>query len=277
MINNIFFVAKPQNAKVNLEIVLKNQKIMLQRQTKFQISLDTLTSLMCDYFDRPTCDRDFSNVSNVSQPVVESSGTLPFEPIDSVEKLTEFEEKLKNETYMNEIVESMAFICGKSGTAIGLDCCYKLIDYFLTRNFVTQCSWTGNTRLGPGIEKVPLKFFESFRKCFRSIITLADSKFTETECEDFFKRVMKNSIQRQKSGTIRQSKHKRRPKNLKYNNMRTWRKHEFEHVSRSPKEFESLDESGKEANEMNESYIKIDLDFDHDEIGNEAEKYDLPN
>ncbi|XP_066256700.1 uncharacterized protein [Euwallacea similis] len=253
--------ASNQKPDVSLKAVLRNQKLMMHRQLKLQRSVDALTSYMFDYYNNPPMDSSSLTPVPVCEESASSKISSPIEPIDSLEKLTQFEEKLKDETYLAQVIESMSFICGKSGKAMGLDCCYKLIDYFLTRRFVAQCSWTGNTRMGPGVGKVPLKFFHNFRKCFRDIITLADSKFTETESEDFFKRVMRNSVKRVSAGQMRQSRHKNRPKNLKYNHVQWKRTHNEEE-----KQFDELVESEKDGNgESSQSYIKVDLDFDEEE------------
>ena len=122
----------------------------------------------------------------------------------------------------------MKFVCGSEGKSNGVDCCYKLIDYFFTREFLTECSWTGNSRIkdenkavnGQSVEgpdsggKIPLKFYRNVRTLFLKLIIEADKDFTELKCEEFFKRVMKNSKQRLNAKTC--SKHKSRPKNLKY-------------------------------------------------------------
>ncbi|CAG9764324.1 unnamed protein product [Ceutorhynchus assimilis] len=240
------FYGKKKSTKISLKTIVANQKIMMQRQSKFQKSLDTLTETIYEYFNKPH-DEGYIYNEPAQASTSEVAKRPAIEPIGSPEKLSEFEEKLKQENYMLEVVESMSYICGKSGTSIGIDCCYKLIDHFLTRSFATQCSWTGNTRQGPGMEKVPLKFFENFRKCFRSIITLADSKFTEAQNEDFFKRILKNSVRRQQSTSMRQSKHKNRPKNLKYN-CREWRSDYAE------PQFDELLEEGED-----DSYIKLEV------------------
>lgn len=210
---------------------------MLKRQLKLQKSLDSLTSFMYECFNT-TPELDFSSIQPPKNQL--------FDPVDSHEEIAELEDKLKNVDYFSQVVNSMSFICGKNGDGIGLDCCYKLIDYFITRQFANQCSWTGNTRTPSGTGKVPLKFYENFRKCFRSVVTLADSKFTETDCDDFFKRILKNSAQRINANQLRQSKHRNRPKNLKYCQGRV--------------------EEKESETEKNDTYIKIDTDSLQEEM-----------
>lgn len=144
------------------------------------------------------------------------------QPVNSLEELNALEETLKNDATMRNHIDGMCFICGNSGKSNGTDCCYKLIDYFVTRHFLLRCSWTGNARaLNPKQStnsKVPLKFYKGFRKLFLKLVMLADKDFTEMDCESFFKRVMKNSKQRLEA-KINASKHKNRPTKLKYNFM----------------------------------------------------------
>lgn len=223
---------------------------MLKRQLKLQKSLDTLSSFIYEYFNTPS-DLDCSSNQLFNEATNATKNQL-FDPVDSHEELADLEEKLKNTDYLSQVVNSMSFICGRSGDGIGLDCCYKLIDYFITRNFANQCSWTGNTRTPSGSGKVPLKFYENFRKCFRNVVILADSKFTETDCDDFFKRILKHSVQRINANQLRQSKHKNRKKNLKYWKGRIEGK-------------ESLNEAEKHSNES-QSNIKIDTDYSQEEM-----------
>lgn len=156
-------------------------------------------------------------------------------PVDSLDDLNNLEKLLEDQKNMQKLSTSMAFICGTGGKAQGVDCCYKLVDYFFTRQFLTQCSWTGATRLadtnagsgpsdgnesGPstssgGVGKVPLKFFRKTRQLFLNLVMRADKDFSELDSEKFFKTVLKNSKQRTTAKNLT-SKHKNRPTNLKY-------------------------------------------------------------
>lgn len=109
----------------------------------------------------------------------------------------------------------MSVICGKSGKENGLDVCYKLIDYFIDRNFLKMCSWTGNTREKDASgSKIAVKYFKNFRNCFLKVVRLADIEFSEQKCDIFLKRVLKNSTQRSNAKRIL-STHKNRPKKNK--------------------------------------------------------------
>ncbi|XP_065076550.1 uncharacterized protein LOC135700088 [Ochlerotatus camptorhynchus] len=63
--------------------------------------------------------------------------------------------------------------------------------------------------------KVPFMMYKKIRQLFLKLVLQADNDFTAIKCEEFFKRVLKNSKQRLLAKTV--SKHKNRPKNLVYN------------------------------------------------------------
>lgn len=145
-------------------------------------------------------------------------------PVDSLEELDALEKKLQDEAQMRKYVNGMSFICGTSDKVRALDCCYKLIDYFVTRDFLTQCSWTGVARALDGSEttpegekkKIPMKFYTKIRALFTSLVLLVDRDFSEFQCEKFFKTILKNAKQRLNAKTMT-SRQKNRPCNLKYN------------------------------------------------------------
>ena len=66
--------------------------------------------------------------------------------IATLDNLQQLEASLKDESTMQKYIQSMSFICGTSSKSNGIDCCYKLVDYFITRQFLLQCSWTGGSR-----------------------------------------------------------------------------------------------------------------------------------
>uniref|UniRef100_A0A6E8V386 DUF4806 domain-containing protein n=1 Tax=Anopheles coluzzii TaxID=1518534 RepID=A0A6E8V386_ANOCL len=68
------------------------------------------------------------------------------DPIATLDNLEQLEASLKDESTMQKYIQSMSCICGTSGKSNGIDCCYKLVHYFITRQFLLQCSWTGGSR-----------------------------------------------------------------------------------------------------------------------------------
>lgn len=178
---------------------------MLSQQAKIQVSIESLVNLLNKNLSKINVNRE-SNLNLIKND---------FSPVNSEEKLKDLEEKLKDELFFNETVDKMSIICGKTGKENGFDVSYKLIDYFIEREFLKECSWTGNTREGGSTKKIPLKFFINFRKCFLKTVFLADSDFSEQKCDIFLKRILKNSVQRSTAKRIL-STHKNRPKNIVY-------------------------------------------------------------
>lgn len=180
--------------------------MIIQQQAKMQTSLDILVNILNDHLQ----------IEKKQEQQTVTKNFIISAPIDSEEKLKNLEEHLKNENHMQQVVSEMSYICGRSGKQNGMDVCYKLIDNFLERNFVSSCSWTGNTKVGGGsTSKVAIKYFVHFRKCFLKTVLLADKDFSEQKCDIFLKRILKNSNQRKRSKKI-MSASKKRPKNLDY-------------------------------------------------------------
>ncbi|XP_055532054.1 uncharacterized protein LOC129722553 [Wyeomyia smithii] len=151
-----------------------------------------------------------------------------FDPVNSLDDLDKLEDSLKDDNIIEKYIRSMSFVCGTSGKCNGLDCCYKLVDYFFTRQLLILCSWTGSSRKPvkknnsdlarssfEDNDKIALKFYKKIRALFLKLIVLADRDFSEINCDMFFKRIMKNSKQRvvAKQAT---SKHRNRPQNSHY-------------------------------------------------------------
>ncbi|XP_055524630.1 uncharacterized protein LOC129718173 [Wyeomyia smithii] len=203
----------------NQNKILENQRRMQQMMTSMMTSIDYLTQAVKVNRAAPSTQTpriDFNDLESV----------CVIQPVNSVDDLNQIEESLKDDAYMRKHLAGMSFICGSNGKANGIDCCYRLIDSFITRSFLLNCSWTGNARDLDGASsaenarsdtkrKIPLKFYNRFRTLFFRLVKLADKDFTEVECEVFFKRVLKNSKQRVEA-KMTTSKHKNRPSKLKY-------------------------------------------------------------
>lgn len=205
---------------VSLEDVVSNQTLIIGNQAKIINSLAQLKASM-DYINDRVLQIESGSLGNATG--VHSDVLL--KPIESLEMLNELEKILNDDTVMVKYVKTMSHICGKTGKEDGLDCCYRLIDHFMTRQFLTTCSWTGISRDNAAAEesngesepqiKVPFMMYKKIRQQFLKLVLQADNDFTAIKCEEFFKRVLKNSKQRLLAKTV--SKHKNRPKNLVYN------------------------------------------------------------
>ncbi|XP_062564454.1 uncharacterized protein LOC134227165 [Armigeres subalbatus] len=203
--------ANQQTIMDNQQIIVNNQIKLMQAIAKLQTGVDLIIE---------------NNMFGNQQP--KDTNKILLQPVSSIAEMNALEQSLKESGSADKYIKNMSFICGTDGKASGMDSCYKLIDYFVTREFMHTCSWTGNTKLTDehismntmpdlqieAVGKVPLKFYCHFRSLFLKLIRLSDKDFTEVKCDEFFKRVMKNSKARLQAKSS--SKHKNRPCNLKY-------------------------------------------------------------
>lgn len=160
-------------------------------------------------------DRDMTETRSRSS--LPNDPINPIKPVESLEELIGLEEKLQDQNYMDELIGLLTFICGTRDVGNGANHCYKLVDFIFTRQFMTTCSWAGGSREQK--EKVPFKMFKHVISMFFQLVHMADTTFTLEQCENFFKGVLKNSVRRNergKTGVVRCSKTKNRPKKLVY-------------------------------------------------------------
>lgn len=110
----------------------------------------------------------------------------------------------------------MTSICGEDGKENGINCSYLLVDNFFTRQFMTYCSWAGGSRNTAG-GKIPFKIYINTMSLFHTLVQRADKDFSMIHCQQFFKKVMKNSTRRNSCGPItRTSRAKSRPSRMIY-------------------------------------------------------------
>ena len=146
---------------------------------------------------------------------IERNLDIVLKPVKSLEDFIKLEERLKDSSYAARLIDSMVYICGDSGKAKGIDSCYKLVDCFVDRQFLQNCSWTGNSR-NTESTKVALKYFEKFRHCFLNIVLRSDKDFSEAELDKFFKNILRNSKQRSNVRNIINLASENRPQYLAY-------------------------------------------------------------
>nr|XP_023027971.1 uncharacterized protein LOC111516016 [Leptinotarsa decemlineata] len=181
------------NIKPKLIKILKNQDILLQKVAKLEVALSKMKNVI-------------KNEKNHENMKVDNM----FEPIDNIQDLNSLEDKLKDKDIFDEFLRKTNEICTlnrKISNTAKDDCCH-VIDYFFTRNFMTQCSWTGACK-ERNMEKIPFKIYKNVIALFFEVIHLSNKTFTKQHCETFFKNVMKNSTRRNNnSATSRQTKSK---------------------------------------------------------------------
>ncbi|XP_073952592.1 uncharacterized protein isoform X1 [Choristoneura fumiferana] len=187
--------------KTLLLAVLANQTKMMKQLSKLQSSFNHF---------RDTRPRDLVNSDDTTpQSASNLSSSRRIKPAKNLQDLEELEENLSNEEFFSDVVSEMKLICGFSGTSIGLNSCYKLVDYFVERECLLHCSWTGSTRSETEGLKIPFKRFTNLMKCFHALVQESDSTFSEVDCQEFFKRILRNSKKRlsctgQRASTRRQ-------------------------------------------------------------------------
>nr|XP_019527428.2 uncharacterized protein LOC109399441 [Aedes albopictus] len=124
-----------------------------------------------------------------------------FEPVKNLAELDAIEEKCKNDSFVANVVRSMGKIHGKHRfTGAGQTVCLQLIDYFIDRQFLRECSWTGvsktkdpNGNLRP---KIAFSKYSKFIDLFFQSVLNADELFTLESCHKFLKQCIRNSKQR---------------------------------------------------------------------------------
>lgn len=138
-----------------------------------------------------------------------------FPPVKTIDELKALEENLKDPNFEKKYISSMSTLCSRGNNMRGLTLCYRLIDFFISRDLLLQCSWTGNTRNQNEHEKTAFKFFERIRSSFFYVVHNSDETFGKIECDQFFKRVLKNSKQRLTASLSPQCRQKKSVENLK--------------------------------------------------------------
>lgn len=110
----------------------------------------------------------------------------------------------------------MSAICGEDGNQNGINCSYILVDHFFTRRFMTKCSWAGGSR-NSDEGKIPFKIYLNTMNLFHTLVQRADQGCSMIHCQQFFKKVIKNSTRRNSCGAItRASRAKCRPRKMVY-------------------------------------------------------------
>lgn len=183
--------------KTKVDIVIENQLKIMKELAKIQTLLEVLE------LNKKQDDRSLK---------IEIG--LNFKPINTLEELKKFSEEIANPIVFDSYFRSMSVICGVQSKCKGIDHCYSLVDKFFTRKFFTLCSWAGGAKIPH--TKFAFKSYENIISLFFKLVHQADESFTLEQCEVFFKNVIKNSVRRNESSSVRCSKSKNRPKKLNY-------------------------------------------------------------
>ncbi|CAG9768476.1 unnamed protein product [Ceutorhynchus assimilis] len=176
-----------------------NKLIIFQQLSKFEAMADVMAEKMTNMNSINNCS------CKKSSQIVED---IYIDRIEAVEQFDAFESKLKDRKIMQENIERLSQVCGKRGDGHGVNNCYILIDRMFSRKFMTLCSWAGGARGEQ--EKVAYKMYKNVISLFFNVVHLSDKSFTQKDCEDFIKNVIRNSTRRSKSDLLRTSAIKRR-------------------------------------------------------------------
>ncbi|XP_021707458.1 uncharacterized protein LOC110678638 isoform X2 [Aedes aegypti] len=146
---------------------------------------------------------------NPSMNEVKLGAQLTFHPVSSIEELQQLETDLEDEEYARKLMRHMKQIIGTTGDQYnGQNVCYELVDKFFDRQFMTQCSWTGQSRTD--VQKHAIQNFKKTLDVFFSIIKSVNEHFSQKALNDFFKSITRNSKKRSEAKFLRQSAVKRR-------------------------------------------------------------------
>ncbi|KAK4882706.1 hypothetical protein RN001_006025 [Aquatica leii] len=149
----------------------------------------------------------------VVEPNGDVSDVFHFTAINNETDFRNFNEKLLNdEEYFGQFVQHM-----KSKILPHhiepIDRLYDLNDNILTRNFQTQCSWTGGRTKGH--KKLALKLLNGFNKALLHIIINTNAPYNKAVVETFYKNILKNATSRAKTTNTRRSSQHRYSKRAK--------------------------------------------------------------
>lgn len=165
-----------------LQDVQNTQKKILQQLARHEVQYNELLNKLADYSVTTTR-------TNRADSVEER-----FSPLETVEELFQLEENLKNPEFRLKYFKIMSSLCSPGLGAKGTNICYKIIDYFFSRELLTLVSWSGNSR--DQNEKVAFKFLTQTRQMFFSVLHNADPNISQLETDNFIKTIIKNSKQR---------------------------------------------------------------------------------
>lgn len=116
-------------------------------------------------------------------------------PINDQYTFNEFETMLRNKDNYQKFVTEMATYGGTSGDKKGDRIAYGLVDQLFTRQFMTECSWTGSSK--NQASKNTFSSATTFLDAFYDIINLADSRYSKNDAKDFFKeKILRNAKSR---------------------------------------------------------------------------------
>uniref|UniRef100_A0A1B0DGN7 DUF4806 domain-containing protein n=1 Tax=Phlebotomus papatasi TaxID=29031 RepID=A0A1B0DGN7_PHLPP len=122
-------------------------------------------------------------------------------PLASIDELEEFNKKLNDAEFKNDILAQMNKIAGTDGKCNGDKIAFIIADKMFERQVLTELTWTGFSRTGR--VKKAFNVYKNIIQLFYEIVHDADNAFTEKKAEDFFKeKILKHANARSKVKVI---------------------------------------------------------------------------
>lgn len=176
---------------LSLDVSLQNT-IIFQELKTLSSQLLTVSEQIAKLSTQQSSEPAMHSVSHN----MDNEAAIDHLPMRTQEDLEYFEKKFESNEIKTTIVNQLTAISGNSGVENGWKVCYAVIDQYITRKLMNQCSWTGKTR-DPELEKkIPLSIYKEIIHVLYEVVSKADKTFTVSNLELFFKTVIKNSKRR---------------------------------------------------------------------------------
>ncbi|XP_055837843.1 uncharacterized protein LOC129906193 isoform X2 [Episyrphus balteatus] len=211
--NNIILTSQPavnQSIGISLSNVMELLQTVSKNVDDLHKKLDTLNKKVDNL---KKCVENSPN-THPREFILPSLKEINMNPIETVDELYEFEEKLKDKEFKKDLIGRLKHVCGANSMS-GDRAAYTLVDKIFTRKLMTQMSWSGVSKQGVATKK-PLQIFENVVRFFYTLVKIADPNYTELDAKNFFKKkVLPNSLRRNLSHFQRASMPKQRAFKIK--------------------------------------------------------------
>ncbi|XP_049530395.1 uncharacterized protein LOC125948425 isoform X11 [Anopheles darlingi] len=135
-----------------------------------------------------------------NSPSVPDKLVLPFTPVSCLFELEKLEEKAKDMHFVNYVKMQVNRIVGLDvEEGKGYSYCWRILDLFFTRFFMTQCTWSGrlNKKPSDGVsKKIRFKDFNYMINLIHQAANYADPLFSRENAETVLKLAFKRAIRR---------------------------------------------------------------------------------
>ncbi|XP_050083576.1 uncharacterized protein LOC126570101 [Anopheles aquasalis] len=212
----VTFTNSHNNAPEN-ESVLRVEQLLLQTNRKLDLLLKKTNRLQrrvteieknMNFLEKHKKDRKENPIqlpgNSKNTLGIQDSLELPFSPVSCLFEMEKLEELAKDMHFVNYVKMQINRIVGLNvQEGEGISYCWRIIDYFFTRFFMTQCTWSGRAgrikEPSKSVEKkIRFKDFNYVINMFYVTANYADPLFSKEKSEGVLKRAIKNAIVRLK-------------------------------------------------------------------------------